>query len=77
MKIFEQPNVHTTKQRDCRSYTQRCCLGSLVCEAATVGYAAEHCENVNKFCSKRVAEISYFVLYDLLYFQEEQNQKQL
>ena len=45
MKIFEQPNVHTTKQRDCRSYTQRCCLGSLVCEAATVGYAAEHCGN--------------------------------
>ena len=52
MKIFEQPNVHTTKQRDCRSYTQRCCLGSLVCEAATVGYAAEHCENLSKFSSK-------------------------
>ena len=52
MKIFEQPNVHTTKQRDCRSYTQRFCLGSLVCEAATVGYAAEHCENLSKFSSK-------------------------
>ena len=52
MKIFEQPNVHTTKQRDCRSYTQRCCLGSLVCEAATVGYAVEHCGNVVNFLQK-------------------------